>query len=120
MTGIDWQIEGIEFGNCNCDYSCLCQFEAKPTHRQCRGFEVRGGIAVVVEHSRRPPEIDRSRHKPGPSTRYLQGLTFDGQTSINEEGHKEKMQLSRFCRWHFSRRTLRVSDILLDGSRSVE
>jgi hypothetical protein len=40
MSSVDWQIEGIEFSNCNCDYSCPCQFEARPTHGNCRGFEV--------------------------------------------------------------------------------
>jgi hypothetical protein len=37
---VDWYVEGIEFGNCNCDYGCPCQFEARPTHGNCRGFEV--------------------------------------------------------------------------------
>ena len=37
---IDWYIEGIEFGSCNCSYGCPCQFEALPTHGHCRGFEV--------------------------------------------------------------------------------
>ena len=36
---IDWYIEGIAFGNCNCAYGCPCQFEAEPTHGNCRGFE---------------------------------------------------------------------------------
>jgi len=40
MSTIDWYIEGIEFGNCNCVYACPCQFEALPTHGHCRGFEV--------------------------------------------------------------------------------
>ncbi len=40
MANVDWYIEGLEFGNCNCDYSCPCQFEALPTHGDCRGFEV--------------------------------------------------------------------------------
>lgn len=40
MPKIDWYVEGIEFSNCNCDYSCPCQFEARPTHGNCRGFEV--------------------------------------------------------------------------------
>ena len=40
MAKVDWYIEGIEFSNCNCDYSCPCQFEALPTHGDCRGFEV--------------------------------------------------------------------------------
>jgi hypothetical protein len=33
----DWEIHGLEFGNCNCDYSCPCQFEALPTNGDCRG-----------------------------------------------------------------------------------
>ena len=40
MAHVDWYIEGVEFGNCNCDYSCPCQFEALPTQGNCRGFEV--------------------------------------------------------------------------------
>jgi hypothetical protein len=40
MSMVDWYVEGIEFGNCNCDYGCPCQFEARPTHGDCRGFEV--------------------------------------------------------------------------------
>ena len=37
---IDWYIEGMCFGNCHCNYGCPCQFEAPPTHGNCRGFEV--------------------------------------------------------------------------------
>lgn len=37
---IDWYVEGIEFGNCNCNYGCPCQFEDLPTQGNCRGFEV--------------------------------------------------------------------------------
>lgn len=37
---IDWYVEGVEFGNCNCDFACPCQFEGLPTHGGCRGFEV--------------------------------------------------------------------------------
>lgn len=48
---IDWYIEGISFGNCNCEYGCPCQFEAKPSQGHCRGFEVfritRGHFAEV-------------------------------------------------------------------------
>ena len=36
---VDWEIHGMEFGNCNCDYSCPCQFEALPTHGDCRGIQ---------------------------------------------------------------------------------
>jgi len=36
----DWYIEATSFGSCNCDYNCPCQFELRPTHGNCRGFEV--------------------------------------------------------------------------------
>jgi hypothetical protein len=35
-----WEIKGREFGNCNCDYGCPCQFNAPPTHGHCRGLAV--------------------------------------------------------------------------------
>ena len=37
---IAWEIKGREFGNCNCDYSCPCQFNALPTHGKCHGLAV--------------------------------------------------------------------------------
>ena len=33
---INWEIHGLEFGNCNCSYGCPCQFNALPTHGNCR------------------------------------------------------------------------------------
>jgi hypothetical protein len=33
---IEWEIHGLEFGNCNCAYGCPCQFNALPTHGDCR------------------------------------------------------------------------------------
>jgi hypothetical protein len=40
MSVIDWYVEGPCFGNCNCDWSCPCQFESLPTHGNCEGVEV--------------------------------------------------------------------------------
>jgi hypothetical protein len=37
---IEWEIKGREFGNCNCDYSCPCQFNALPTNGHCSGLAV--------------------------------------------------------------------------------
>jgi hypothetical protein len=37
---VEWYVEGTQFGSCNCIYACPCQFEALPTHGDCRGFEV--------------------------------------------------------------------------------
>jgi len=39
MARVDWSIDGVSFGNCNCDYGCPCQFESLPTHGDCKGFE---------------------------------------------------------------------------------
>jgi hypothetical protein len=33
---IDWMIRGPEIASCNCDYGCPCQFNALPTHGDCR------------------------------------------------------------------------------------
>ncbi len=40
MAFTEWYVEGPSFGNCNCGYACPCQFEERPTHGDCRGFEV--------------------------------------------------------------------------------
>jgi hypothetical protein len=37
---VEWDLEGVKFGNCSCDYSCPCQFETLPTNGACRGIEV--------------------------------------------------------------------------------
>lgn len=37
---IDWAVEGVKFGNCNCDYACPCQFESLPTYGPCHGIEM--------------------------------------------------------------------------------
>jgi len=31
-----WEIEGKEYANCNCAYGCPCQFNALPTHGDCK------------------------------------------------------------------------------------
>ncbi len=37
MASIDWMIRGPEMVTCNCAYGCPCQFNALPTHGDCRG-----------------------------------------------------------------------------------
>jgi hypothetical protein len=32
----EWRIKATEFANCNCSYGCPCQFNAVPTHGNCR------------------------------------------------------------------------------------
>jgi hypothetical protein len=36
MAYVDWSIKGPELNTCNCDFSCPCQFNALPTHGDCR------------------------------------------------------------------------------------
>jgi hypothetical protein len=46
MPNIDWRIEAIDVTTCNCDFSCPCQFNALPTHGDCRaavGFRIESG-----------------------------------------------------------------------------
>ena len=33
---VNWEVHGMEFGNCNCAYGCPCQFNAPPTHGHCQ------------------------------------------------------------------------------------
>ena len=33
-----WTIDGVEYGNCNCDYGCPCQFSAPSTHGKCEAI----------------------------------------------------------------------------------
>ena len=37
-VSVEWEIKATEFANCNCNYSCPCQFNALPGH--CRGLAV--------------------------------------------------------------------------------
>jgi hypothetical protein len=36
MTDTRWTLKGREFVHCNCAYGCPCQFNALPTHGNCR------------------------------------------------------------------------------------
>ena len=36
MSYVEWQIEGTEIINCNCNFGCPCQFNSSPTHGHCR------------------------------------------------------------------------------------
>jgi len=43
---VEWRIKGTELANCNCSYGCPCQFNALPTHGDCRaavGYEIEEG-----------------------------------------------------------------------------
>jgi hypothetical protein len=46
MPHVDWRLEAIDVTTCNCDFSCPCQFNALPTHGDCRaavGFHIEKG-----------------------------------------------------------------------------
>jgi hypothetical protein len=34
----EWELHGLEFGNCNCSYRCPCQFNALPTKGYCQAI----------------------------------------------------------------------------------
>jgi len=36
MAFVDWELEGVEYGHCNCSFGCPCQFNSLPTHGHCR------------------------------------------------------------------------------------
>jgi hypothetical protein len=35
-VSLKWEVKATEFANCNCSYGCPCQFNAPPTHGNCR------------------------------------------------------------------------------------
>ena len=42
-----WRIKATELANCNCNYGCPCQFNAPPTHGDCRAaaaYEIEEGM----------------------------------------------------------------------------
>lgn len=46
MATTQWVVKAREFANCNCSYGCPCQFNALPTHGNCRamvGFQIDKG-----------------------------------------------------------------------------
>jgi hypothetical protein len=38
MAYVDWRMQGTEITNCNCALGCPCQFNALPTHGDCRAY----------------------------------------------------------------------------------
>lgn len=38
MSYIEWRMRGPEIASCNCDWGCPCQFNALPTHGNCRAM----------------------------------------------------------------------------------
>src|SRR5579863_1887699 len=38
MTFVEWRMKGPEIANCNCAWGCPCQFDAFPTHGDCRAM----------------------------------------------------------------------------------
>ncbi|PTM97492.1 DUF1326 domain-containing protein [Mycoplana dimorpha] len=40
MASVKWKLQGREFIQCNCDYSCPCQFNGLPSHGNCQAAGV--------------------------------------------------------------------------------
>ena len=38
MARVDWRLKGEWVKNCNCAFGCPCDFNARPTHGECRGM----------------------------------------------------------------------------------
>lgn len=36
MKLVEWSMQGLEFGNCNCAWGCSCQFNGPPSNGHCR------------------------------------------------------------------------------------
>jgi hypothetical protein len=47
MAGTNWRLEGEWIKNCNCAFGCPCDFNARPTHGDCKGLV---GMHVVRGH----------------------------------------------------------------------
>lgn len=46
MAFVEWTMKGREYGHCNCNVGCPCQFNALPSHGNCRAhsfFEIERG-----------------------------------------------------------------------------
>jgi hypothetical protein len=35
---VEWSMQGVEYNNCNCNWGCPCQFNALPSHGDCRAL----------------------------------------------------------------------------------
>ncbi|MFZ0836473.1 MAG: DUF1326 domain-containing protein [Xanthobacteraceae bacterium] len=44
MADVKWMIKGREFANCNCAYGCPCQFNALPTHGDCKAI-----VGIIID-----------------------------------------------------------------------
>src|SRR5579885_1188477 len=38
MAYVDWRMQGVQVSHCNCNIGCPCQFNALPTHGNCRAY----------------------------------------------------------------------------------
>ncbi|HUR40643.1 MAG TPA: DUF1326 domain-containing protein [Verrucomicrobiae bacterium] len=38
MAYVEWRWQGIQISNCNCNVGCPCQFNALPSHGNCRAY----------------------------------------------------------------------------------
>lgn len=47
MAQANWRLEGDWIKNCNCAFGCPCDFNARPTHGECKGFV---GMRIVKGH----------------------------------------------------------------------
>src|ERR1700674_1674528 len=78
MADTKWHLKGRNFSHCNCAYGCPCQFNALPTHGNCKAV-----VAIA---------IDQGHH----GDTKLDGLKFGGVFSWPgpiHEGHGEAVPI---------------------------
>ena len=89
MAKVDWDIEGAEFSNCNCDYACPCQFESlRPTYGDCRGLRPFASIRATLETWRSmasaQPSSTPNRDRFTRATASVRPSSMRGRTASNE------------------------------------
>jgi hypothetical protein len=66
MAFVEWTMHGPEIANCNCNYGCPCQFNALPTHGDCRAMtavRIDKGHFGDVDHAPIEFDIDIDKRK---------------------------------------------------------
>ena len=91
-TEVDWRLKGEWLKNCNCAFGYTCDFNAKPTQSECKGFL---GMRISEGHFRGTNLEGLSFfvtvHFPGP----LHEGNGEAQAIIDERASPEQREHSR-------------------------
>jgi hypothetical protein len=87
MESAMWRLEGEWIKNCNCAFGCPCDFNARPTHGECRGLF---GMHITRGHHAEVgldgPKFVITVHFPGP----LHEGNGEAQPIIDERASAEQ------------------------------